>query len=159
MGSSTLDHYGSNMNWERVDVQCCLRVSRQSRGSQGLPGSSLVVPTYTDLQHEDEVCIRSHNSLATSQSLIYLLTEARATQSGQAPHVHPSNERPRLGYASFPLATVENGWCVWVLTLFTTRTVFLFLSRKNAVTTGWKRGESDEIMSRKWYVALVLGSC
>ena len=60
-------------------------------------------------QPEDEVCLRSHNSLATSQSLIYLLTEAHATQSGQAPH--PSNERPRLGagYASFLLATVENG--------------------------------------------------
>ena len=58
-------------------------------------------------QPDDEGCLRSHNSLATSQSLIYLLTEARATQSGRAPH--PGNERPRLGYASFPLATVENG--------------------------------------------------
>jgi len=44
--------------------------------------------------------------LATSQSLIYLLTEVRATQSGQAP---PSNEHLHLGYISFPLATVENG--------------------------------------------------
>ena len=37
---------------------------------------------------------------------------------------------------------------VWALTLFTTRTVSLFLSRRNAMRTEWKRGESDdEIMS------------
>ena len=36
---------------------------------------------------------------------------------------------------------------VWALALFTTRTVSLFLSRKNAMRTEWKRGESDEILS------------
>ena len=36
-------------------------------------------------QPEDEVCLHSHNSLATSQSLTYLLKEASTTQSGQAP--------------------------------------------------------------------------
>ena len=36
---------------------------------------------------------------------------------------------------------------VWALALFTTRTVSLFLSRRNAMRTEWKRGESDEILS------------
>jgi len=32
----------------------------------------------------------------------------------------------------------------------TTRTVFLCLSRRNAVTSKWKRGKSDEVVSQKW---------
>ena len=36
---------------------------------------------------------------------------------------------------------------VWAPTLFTTRTVSLFLRRRNAMRTEWKHGESDEIMS------------
>jgi len=36
---------------------------------------------------------------------------------------------------------------VCALALFTTRTVSLFLSRRNAMRTEWKRGKSDEIMS------------
>ena len=36
---------------------------------------------------------------------------------------------------------------VWAPALFTTRTVSPFLSRRNALRTEWKRGESDEIMS------------
>jgi len=59
-------------------------------------------------QPEDEVCLRSHNSLATSQSLIYF-TNGGPRYPIRSSSTQPSNECPRVGYASFPLATVENG--------------------------------------------------
>jgi len=94
------------------------------------------------VQPKDEVCLHNHNSLATSQSLIYLLKEARATQLGHV-KLHPSNECLHLGYASFLFATVENGYCVSAC-LFTTRTVFVVPNRK-------KRCENWMKVWRKWW--------
>ena len=48
---------------------------------------------------------------------------------------------PLLHWQQLKMAAVR------ALALFTTRTVSLFLSRRNAMRTEWKCGESDEIMS------------
>ena len=75
--------------------------------------------------------------VARGQSEIAHLLSSHGALTNQV-KLRPSNERPRRGYASFSLATVENGCTVGTLALFKS---FLYPSSRNTEnqTIAWQK--------------------